>query len=114
MDRRELGDIGEAMASAFLLERGYEVIGKQVRVGRGEIDLVAKEGDEIVFVEVKTRRSAAYGSPEESVTEAKLAQLYRLAQMYVGARGYAGPWRIDVIAISLGSEDPIYHIRGVS
>ncbi len=116
MNRRELGDIGEAMASSFLIERGMEVVGRQVQVGRGEIDLVARDGNEIVIVEVKTRASLTFGMPEEAVTERKVRQLTILGERYVNSIGWLGSWRVDVVSVIVGGgaqEDPVTHIQGV-
>lgn len=113
MNRKELGDIGEAMASSFLIETGMELIDKQVKVGRGEIDLIAKDGDELVIVEVKTRNSDRYGNPEDSITSLKLRQLQTLGELYQRKVQWKGAWRIDIIAINLSdSQNPIHHIKG--
>ena len=115
MDKKELGDIGEAMASSFLIDHGMEIIGRQVRVGRGEIDLVMQDGEELVFVEVKTRQSNAFGNPEESVTRRKLERILRMAQIYLKKEGLECPWRIDVVAINLSEkQSPIHYIVGVA
>ena len=115
MNRKELGDIGEAMASSFLIERGMVVVGRQVRVGRGEIDLIMRDGEELVFVEVKTRQSNAFGNPEESITNAKLRQLQKLGELHTRGTGWCGPWRIDIVAINLSDKvSPVYHIKGVA
>ena len=70
--------------------------------GKGEIDIVAEHSGDLVFVEVKARRSGAFGKPEESVTEAKKARLAAAGQTYMAARGLEhSDWRIDLVAVEL-------------
>lgn len=113
--RRRLGNFGEAAAAAHLTRQGYTLLARQWRCSAGEIDLVAQQRDVLVFVEVRTRRGGAYGSPEESITAAKQARLVALAYAYLEA--YALPpesaWRIDVIALTLdgnGRVQRLHHI----
>jgi putative endonuclease len=98
-----MGNFGEAAAAAHLQHRGYTLLARQWACAAGELDLVARQGEELVFVEVRTRRGAAYGSPEESITAAKQARLITLAYAYLEAHSLAATcaWRIDVIAIEL-------------
>lgn len=101
--RRRLGNFGEAAAAAFLIRQGYSVLERQWRCGAGEIDLIARQGDQLVFVEVRTRRGAADGSAEESVTAIKQARLIRLAYTYLDTHSLSDTmaWRIDVITIAV-------------
>ena len=104
LSRQDLGRWGEDQAEQYLLRRGYAIVGRNVRTRYGEIDLVARQesasGAATVFVEVKTRRSAAYGLPEEAVTARKQAHLLAAAQSYLQAHPELdGDWRVDVIAI---------------
>lgn len=100
--RGALGRIGEERAAAHLACSGYSLIARNWRCPIGEIDLVARQGDQLVFVEVKTRRGEAW-PPEEGVGAAKARRLIALAYAYLEATGAgpATPWRIDVIAIEL-------------
>ena len=68
-NRRRQGKIGEDLAAKYLERNGLRIIERNYRFERGEIDLIAEEGEELVFVEVKTRRSNAFGAPEDAVTE---------------------------------------------
>ena len=81
------GRAGEAAAAALLRRSGYKIIERNFRVREGEIDIVAEHSGDLVFVEVKARRSGAFGKPEESVTEAKKARLVAAAQAYMAGRG---------------------------
>lgn len=104
-----LGREGEDLAARHLRNAGLRVIDRRWRTKTGEIDLVAMDGDEVVFVEVKTRRDAAFGAPEEAVTRAKRDHLRRSALAWLDAHRRAGrPYRIDVIAIE-GRE--VRHVR---
>ncbi|MDH7486116.1 MAG: YraN family protein [Anaerolineae bacterium] len=97
--RQRLGQVGERLAAEALAARGYAILARNWRCPAGEIDIVARDGDTLVMVEVRTRRGEAFGTPEESVTPAKQARLVELGQTYVQERGWDGPWRIDVVAV---------------
>ncbi|NOZ30193.1 MAG: YraN family protein [Chloroflexi bacterium] len=99
--RRGLGDTGESLAARELARRGLTIVARNWRCAQGEIDLIARDGDTLAIVEVRTRRGRTYGTPEESITPTKQARLIQLAQMYVAEIGWEGPWRIDVVAIEL-------------
>jgi len=101
--RRHLGDFGEAAAAAYLIRQGYVVCERQWHCRSGEIDLIARQGDQVVFVEVRTRRNTPSGSAEESVTPAKQQRLVALAYAYLEAHNLNEhtPWRIDVIAVRI-------------
>ena len=103
------------MAGRFLQEKGYRLLDANYRCRWGEVDIVAQEGDELVFVEVRTRRGAEYGTPEESVTAAKARRLIATAQDYLQQDGQEeSEWRIDLIAIRLDGDhrvQDIAHLR---
>lgn len=112
-----LGKRGEDLAAQFLTDAGYTVIDRNWRCARGEIDLVARDGNDTVFVEVKTRSSTAFGHPFESITAQKLARLKRLASAWCDVHPYRrGAIRIDAIAViaGVGSAPVIEHLRRVS
>lgn len=100
-DRAGLGRHGEELAARHLTAKGYDIVAHNWRCEAGEIDLVARDGDDLAFVEVRTRRGQALGSPEESITGAKQARLIDLAEAYIQAEGWLGGWRIDVVAIEM-------------
>ena len=105
--RQDLGKWGEGVAVDYLTAKGYLVIGRNVRTPYGEIDLIARlpakyqsERDILAFVEVKTRTTASFGFPEESVNLRKQAHLLASAQHFMQEHPELdGDWRIDVIAI---------------
>ncbi len=99
-DPRALGRAGEEAAVAELRARGYRILDRNVRLRRGELDVVADDKGTVVFVEVKARRSAAYGTPAEAVTPRKQRTLIALAQAYLARRAMAGrPCRFDVAEV---------------
>lgn len=106
-ERRRFGDWGENCARQFLERIGYSILEANYRGQYGEVDLVAREGECLVFVEVKTRRTRAFGRPEESVTEAKRQKLVQAAWEYMQSKGLEEcQWRIDVVGIYVGRDGP--------
>jgi putative endonuclease len=101
--RKNLGDSGERVAAMFLEQRGYKILARNFRTRVGEMDLIAEDADGLAFVEVRTRRGSALGSPEESLTPRKRARLLTVAQEFLQAHAeYADrAWRIDLVAIEL-------------
>jgi putative endonuclease len=100
--RQGVGRRGEELAGRHLRQLGLTVVERNVRLPWGEIDLVARDGEELVFVEVKTRIGDESIAPDELVTAVKLQRLERLSETYVERLGDPDVhWRIDVIAIVL-------------
>jgi putative endonuclease len=99
--RLGLGRRGEQLAAQQLEARGFDIVARNWRCETGELDLVARDGECLVAVEVRTRRGRSMGSPEESITAAKQARLIALGEAYVYESGWAGDWRIDVVAIEM-------------
>ena len=98
--RRTRARWGEGIAAAWLRLKGYRIEARNWRCPQGELDLVARDGDTLVFVEVKTRTSASAGAPEEAVDRRKQARLVRLAQAYLARLGgEPPPCRFDVVAV---------------
>jgi putative endonuclease len=111
-----LGRYGEDVAARHLAEAGLVVLERNWRCAAGELDILAREGDVLVVCEVKTRRSAAYGSPLEAVTPAKAARLRRLAAHWLAERGVRpGAVRFDVVGVLQDGRGPaeVRHVRGV-
>ncbi|MBI4268555.1 YraN family protein [Candidatus Uhrbacteria bacterium] len=107
------GARGEDLACSFLVQNGMKIITRNYRIRGGEIDIIAHDGRELVFVEVKARRSLRFGYPEESVTRAKMVRLCRAIRSYLSSRSAAEPYRFDVIAIEESSSGvpAIRHIK---
>lgn len=110
-----LGREGEELAAAYLQEQGMRVLARNWRCRAGELDIVALDGHELVAVEVKTRRSLAYGHPFEAVTPVKLARLRALGLAWRAEHGVRFPLRIDAVAVVSdgGTEPVVEHLRGV-
>jgi putative endonuclease len=95
-----LGAEGERAAAEFLKARGYRILDRNYRTKLGEIDLIAEEGQTLVFVEVKVRLNDRFGGPAAAITPAKQARIARLAQQYVLRRRLGGrSCRFDVVLI---------------
>jgi putative endonuclease len=95
---QHIGKWGEQVAVEHLCSRGCEVIGRNVRTPYGEIDIIAKQGDTTLFVEVKTRTSNKMGLPEESITAKKREHMVACAEHYA-AEHEIDHWQIDVISV---------------
>ena len=109
MARVRLGRQGEKLARQYLLDAGYRILAANYRCPWGEIDIIAQEGAELVFVEVRTRRSSGYGSPQESITPEKVEHLHAAAQDYLqnhtlGPRPDELNWRIDLVSVRYNVE----------
>ena len=100
MTSSEVAGWGEAEAARFLRRSGWEILETNWHCRYGEIDLIARQGDVLVFVEVKARRTRSFGLPEESITPSKRRRIIRSAHTYLDERQLqAAEWRVDVIAI---------------
>lgn len=108
------GKIGESLAVEYLKKNGYRILAKSYRYHRGEIDIVAQEGNTLVFIEVKTRKTIEFGYPEESVSPVKQAKLKKTACGYLeDNRLFGQPCRFDVISLVIGEngKSDLYHIK---
>jgi putative endonuclease len=112
----DLGTWGEDLAAAFLRQKGYVIIERDWRLGHRDIDLIALDGDTMVFVEVKTRRNRVFGSPEEAVGYRKLRNLRSAIDFYVKSRRINYELRFDIVSIvgTPASDHPeIDHLKDV-
>jgi putative endonuclease len=104
---KQFGDEGEDMAVDLLLSKGYDIVERNYRFGKGEIDIIAKDPqtDYLIFVEVKSKKNLEFGSPEYSVTKNKIKQIKRIAQAYLYEKEISEiNCRFDVIAILFRSK----------
>jgi putative endonuclease len=112
MDSREIGALGEKIAAEYLTRLGYVIRERNFRSREGEIDIIAEKDDFLIFVEVRTRRSLSFGTPEESVTAKKKERLIAMTQAYMEDREDLPPsWRIDVMALELGPKGQISRLE---
>lgn len=94
------GNKGEELACRFLKKQGYQILARNFLIRGGEIDIVARDGDELVFVEVKARYSHQYGLPEESITPWKLKSLQKSALFYIQKINWGTkPYRFDLVTV---------------
>lgn len=101
-DRMRLGQLGEGLAAEHISKQGMLILGRNWRCRWGEIDIVALDGEQLVIVEVKTRRSTRHGPPFESVTPQKMARLGRLGAAWLADRGgRVSRIRVDVVGVSI-------------
>ena len=101
--RQALGKAGEELASRELERRGYAILARRYRCRSGEVDIVARDGPTLVFVEVKARGSSAYGSASEAVTSLKRRRIVQVALDYIARHRLDGcPCRFDVVSIGPG------------
>lgn len=108
IDSRELGKIGEGIAVKYLEEKGFEIIERNYRYSKGEIDIIAKDPVDgfLTFTEVKTRQNLEFGEPEYAITKAKQKQIRKIAELYLYEKEIENiDCRFDVIAIMLEDID---------
>ncbi len=112
MKRRDTGILGEKLARDFLKKQGYRILETNYRCPEGEIDIVARYKDFLAFVEVRTKTSLAFGSPEESITPAKKERMRAAALRYQQTHNnLPSLWRIDVVAVELTQKGGVSRIE---
>jgi putative endonuclease len=98
--QKPLGERGEDVAVRHLRRAGYRILGRNIRLNRCEVDIIARKGDTTVFVEVKTRRSAGLVDPVDNVSESKRRNIRRVAKAYIRREGRPGDYyRFDIITV---------------
>lgn len=99
------GNYGEDLACQYLKKQGYKILERNYRIRGGEIDIVAKKGDYLVFVEVKARYSHEYGLPSESITPWKIKSLKKTASFYVSKVDWGSkPYRLDFVSVDFADD----------
>ena len=110
--RQGLGRLGERLAAERLLDCGYRILERNFRCQHGEIDIIAEDEHDLVFVEVKTRRGSAFGRPEEAVTWHKQRKIVQVATYYLDLHEcFERSWRVDVVAVQLSVGGKLEEIR---
>lgn len=110
--RQGLGRTGERLAADALMSKGYHILERNFRCRHGEIDLVAEDEQDLIFVEVKARRGTSFGLPEDALTYLKRRKLLELASYYLDLHACADrSWRIDVVAVQFSSGGKLEEIR---
>lgn len=95
----ETGKIGEEEAVKFLKKNKYKIVERNFRTKFGEIDIIAKKGKKVVFIEVKTRKTISFGYPEEAVDERKLNKIKKVALYYIQKNKIKSPVKVEVLSI---------------
>ena len=101
LENREAGTRGEDIACRLLMANGYEILDRNFRIGRAEIDIIALDGECLVFAEVKARSSVGFGLPETTISARKAELMEEKMHLYARTIGWAGDRRLDIIAIVL-------------
>ena len=111
----DLGHWGEDVAADYLRRKGYVIVERDWKSGHRDLDIIAWDGQTLVFVEVKTRRNRIFAEPEEAVNYQKLNNLRRAANHYINFRQIDNEYRFDIVAIVglPGTEPEIEHIEDV-
>ena len=109
---QRVGKWGEDVVATYLAERGYEILARNARTPYGEIDIITRQGDITIFVEVKTLRSSKHFFPEQNVTARKQAHMLACAEHYA-AENAIDHWQLDVVAVegTIGLEPKITHFE---
>jgi len=110
--RREVGALGEKVAREYLEGLGFSIRETNFRLREGEVDIIAEKDDFLIFIEVRTRSSSSFGTPEESVTPSKIEKLIALAQTYIETHeDLPSSWRIDVVAVELTPKGKVSRVE---
>lgn len=110
-EHNDLGEMGEEEGLALLRKKNFKILETNWRYGKEEVDIIALDGDFLVFVEVKTRSSNSFGEPQEFVGKAKQRHLIRAANAYVDRKDIFKEIRFDIIAVTLHPEMRVVHIE---
>ncbi|MBI2022116.1 YraN family protein [Candidatus Daviesbacteria bacterium] len=106
MNKKITGNLGENLACNYLRKLGFKIIKRNFLIRGGEIDIIAKDKDELVFVEVKTRYSHQFGSPAESINYWKLRALLKSALFYIQSVKWGNrPYRFDLVTVDFTSSE---------
>lgn len=113
--RHEIGKMGEDIAAKYLESNGYAILERNYKARQGEIDIVARDGNELVFIEVKTRTNLQFGLPAEAVNETKQKHLISTAKYYLYSKHLENEYvRLDVVEIYFNNESyKINHIKQI-
>jgi putative endonuclease len=108
----QTGADGEKVAAEYLIEKGYEIMERNYRYGRAEVDLIVKKGKWLVFVEVKTRSNHNFGFPEEFVDREKEENIFMAAEEYMYRVDWQGNVRYDIVSVlGVGFQREVAHFE---
>jgi len=110
-DKTETGGIGEKLAAEYLTSKGFKVVARNYRWRKAEIDLIVQRKDWLIFVEVKTRSSNAWGEPESFVNDMQRRLIYDAAEEYIYSTNWQGNIRFDIVSVKPSSPPEIVHFE---
>ena len=110
-DKIKTGSNGENLAADYLARKGFRIVARNFRYKKAEIDLIVQREDWMIFVEVKTRSSNAFGEPETFVTDYQGRLIYSAAEEFIFNRDWQGHVRFDIVSVSLGQPPRIQHFE---
>jgi putative endonuclease len=110
-DKIKTGSIGENLAADYLKKKGFEVVARNYRFKKAEIDLIVRRDDWLIFVEVKTRSSVEFGEPEEFLEALQANRIFDAAEEFIFSTDWHGHVRFDIISVKLGMTDEIEHFE---
>ncbi|MGC1240535.1 MAG: YraN family protein [Chryseosolibacter sp.] len=110
-DKIKTGSIGENLAAEFLVNKGFRVVARNYRWKKAEIDLIVQRENWLIFVEVKTRSSNAFGEPESFVTDQQTRLIYSAAEEYIFTTDWRGHIRFDIVSVKPGPAPEIVHFE---
>lgn len=111
IDKIKTGTIGEKLAAEFLVGKGFQVVARNYRWKKAEIDLIVQREDWLIFVEVKTRSSNAYGHPESFVSDYQRRLIYDAAEEFIYSTDWKGHIRFDIVSVKPGDVPEIVHFE---
>jgi putative endonuclease len=110
-DKIQTGSNGENLAAEFLVKKGFTIVARNYRWDKAEIDLIVRRDNWLIFVEVKTRNSNAYGEPESFVDDFKGRLIYKAAEAYIFSTDWQGHVRFDVVSVKPAPVPEIVHFE---
>lgn len=111
---KNLGDFGEAVARDYLVNNGMVILESNYSAKSGEIDIIAKDDEVLVFVEVKTRSSMQFGYPSEAVNKNKIEHMIKTAEKYIEDTAFDGDVRFDIVEVTAKASDVGYEVEKVN
>ncbi len=114
MSKKSVGELGENIAGKFLEKKGYKILERNYRCKEGEIDIVAEHKESLVFVEVRTKTTSRFGTPEESVSPNKMRTITNSSFSYLNThKAFSQNWRIDFIGIELAADGDVKRVNHI-
>ncbi|PIZ87782.1 MAG: YraN family protein [Candidatus Nealsonbacteria bacterium CG_4_10_14_0_2_um_filter_40_15] len=107
----ETGKVGEEIAKDYLKRKGYKIIEQNYKTKYAEIDLIVRKGNELVFVEVRTKKGEDFGTPEETIDKRKLRKLWGNARAYTAWKKWQRPYRVDAVCVVLRYDNTIERLN---